>query len=95
MTKSAQVSFIVSMAQELGEKGIRVNGVAPGPVWTALQISGGQPPENIPEFGQNTPLQRAGQPVELSDTYVLLASDSGSYITGQVFGVTGGMPINM
>lgn len=94
MTKTAQRSFIISMAQQLGEKGIRVNGVAPGPVWTPLQISGGQPPENIPEFGQTTPLERAGQPVELADTYVLLASDSGSYITGQIYGITGGMPIN-
>ncbi|GAB3067734.1 SDR family oxidoreductase [Salinicoccus sesuvii] len=94
MTKTAQRSFIISMAQQLGSKGIRVNGVAPGPVWTPLQISGGQPPENIPEFGQTTPLERAGQPVELADTYVLLASDSGSYITGQIYGITGGMPIN-
>lgn len=94
MTKSAQRSFIISMAQQLGEKGIRVNGVAPGPIWTALQISGGQPTESIPEFGQTTPLGRAGQPVELADTYVLLASESASYITGQIYGITGGMPIN-
>lgn len=93
MTKSCNISITKSLAAQLGEKGIRVNCVAPGPVWTPLQISGGQPQENIPNFGKNQPLQRAGQPVELADVYVLLASDNASFITGQVYGITGGAPI--
>lgn len=93
-TKSAIVSITKSLASQLGEKGIRVNSVAPGPIWTALQITGGQPQEKIPEFGQKVTLQRAGQPVELSDVYVFLASESASYVTGQVYGVTGGVEIN-
>ncbi|AVP36285.1 SDR family NAD(P)-dependent oxidoreductase [Staphylococcus felis] len=94
MTKSCNVSLTKGLAAQLGPKGIRVNAVAPGPVWTPLQICGGQPQVNIPEFGQNQPLQRAGQPVELADVYVLLASENASFITGQVYGVTGGAPIN-
>ncbi|WJP97938.1 SDR family oxidoreductase [Macrococcus bovicus] len=93
-TKSAIVSITKSLATQFGEKGIRVNSVAPGPIWTALQITGGQPQEKIPEFGQKVDLKRAGQPVELSDVYVFLASDSASYVTGQVYGVTGGVQIN-
>ncbi|BAH16797.1 SDR family oxidoreductase [Macrococcoides caseolyticum] len=94
MTKSCNISMTKSLAAQLGPKGIRVNSVAPGPVWTPLQISGGQPQDNIPEFGKKEPLGRAGQPVELADVYVLLASDNASYITGQVYGITGGSPIN-
>lgn len=94
MTKSCNVSLTKGLASQLGSKGIRVNAVAPGPVWTPLQICGGQPQDNIPDFGKNMPLQRAGQPVELADVYVLLASDKASYITGQVYGITGGAPIN-
>lgn len=94
MTKSSQVAFVLAMTQQLAEKGVRINAVSPGPVWTVLQVAGGQPQESIPEFGQKEPLKRAGQPVELADTYVLLASDSASYITGQVYGITGGTPIN-
>ncbi|KMT58870.1 oxidoreductase, short-chain dehydrogenase/reductase [Listeria fleischmannii 1991] len=94
MTKSCEISLIKSLAPQLGGKGIRINAVAPGPIWTPLQICGGQPQDNIPEFGQNQPLMRAGQPVELASVYVLLASDEASYITGQVYGVTGGAPIN-
>lgn len=94
MTKSCNISMTKSLATQLGPKGIRVNSVAPGPVWTPLQISGGQPQDNIPEFGKKEPLGRAGQPVELADVYVLLASDNASYITGQVYGITGGSPIN-
>lgn len=94
MTKSCNISLTKSLSAQLGPKGIRVNAVAPGPIWTALQISGGQPQESIPEFGQNQPLQRAGQPVELAYVYVLLASNNASYITGQVYGITGGAPIN-
>ncbi|AVQ33822.1 KR domain-containing protein [Staphylococcus muscae] len=93
MTKSCNVSLAKGLAAQLGPKGIRVNAVAPGPVWTPLQISGGQPQEKIPNFGKNQPLQRAGQPVELADIYVLLASEGGSFITGQVYGITGGAPI--
>ena len=76
------------------EKGIRLNGVAPGPIWTPIQISGGQLQEALPEFGQDSYLGRAGQPVELAATYVHLASSESSYTTGQVYGVTGGQPIN-
>ena len=83
-----------SFSEQLGEQGIRVNCVAPGPFWSPLQITGGQPQLAIPQFGQDTPLGRAGQPVELSGTYVLLASEESSYTTGQVFGVTGGIQIN-
>ncbi|WP_167628498.1 SDR family oxidoreductase [Listeria valentina] len=94
MTKSCLISLTKSLAAQLGSKGIRINAVAPGPIWTALQISGGQPQDSIPEFGQKQPLKRAGQPAELASVYVLLASDEASYITGQVYGVTGGAPIN-
>ncbi|RXK18481.1 SDR family oxidoreductase [Macrococcus sp. DPC7161] len=94
MTKSCNISMTKSLAAQLGPKGIRVNSVAPGPIWTPLQICGGQHQDKIPDFGKKEPLQRAGQPVELADVYVLLASDNASYITGQVYGVTGGSPIN-
>ncbi len=89
-TKSAIVAFTRALAKQLAPKGIRVNSVAPGPIWTALQVSGGQPQEKLPEFGQNTPLKRAGQPVELAAIYVLLASQESSYVTAEVYGVTGG-----
>ncbi|PZF87572.1 NAD(P)-dependent dehydrogenase [Listeria ivanovii] len=94
MTKSCLISITKSLAEQLGDKGIRINAVAPGPIWTALQISGGQPQDSLPDFGQDQPLQRAGQPAELASVYVLLASDEASYITGQVYGITGGAPIN-
>lgn len=89
-TKGAIVTFTKGLAEELAEKGIRVNAVAPGPVWTPLQPSHGQPQDKITEFGKNTPLGRAGQPAELAPTYVFLASQESSYISGQVIGVTGG-----
>jgi hypothetical protein len=89
MTKAAQVAFTKALAQELGPKGIRVNAVAPGPIWTPL-IPATEWPDKLPSFGQNTPLQRAGQPAELAPAYVLLASDQGSYISGAVLPVTGG-----
>lgn len=89
-TKGAITAFTKGLAAQLAEKGIRVNGVAPGPIWTALQICGGQPQEALPEFGQNELLQRAGQPAELAPVYVLLASNESSYITGQIYGITGG-----
>ncbi|PZG54585.1 NAD(P)-dependent dehydrogenase [Listeria ivanovii] len=94
MTKSCLISITKSLAEQLGDKGIRINAVAPGPIWTALQISGGQPQDSLPDFGQDQPLQRAGQPAELASVYVLLASDEASYTTGQVYGITGGAPIN-
>lgn len=93
-SKAAIISLTKSFSEQLGEQGIRVNCVAPGPFWSPLQITGGQPQSAIPQFGQDTPLGRAGQPVELSGTYVLLASEDSSYTTGQVFGVTGGIQIN-
>jgi NAD(P)-dependent dehydrogenase (short-subunit alcohol dehydrogenase family) len=93
-TKTAIIAFTRGLAKQLAPKGIRVNSVAPGPVWTPLQICGGQPSDVIPEFGQQTPLQRAGQPVELAGVYVHLASEESSYTTGETYGVTGGMHIN-
>ena len=89
MTKAAQVAFTKALAQELGPKGIRVNAVAPGPIWTPL-IPATEWPDKLPSFGQDTPLGRAGQPAELAAAYVLLASDHGSYISGAVLPVTGG-----
>ena len=89
-TKGAIMVFVKGLAKQLADKGIRVNGVAPGPVWTPLQVTGGQPTDRLPEFGANTPLGRSGQPVELAPLYVLLASDESSYSTGQIFGAVGG-----
>ncbi|WP_104195413.1 SDR family oxidoreductase [Cryobacterium sp. M15] len=89
MTKAAQVAFTKALAEQLGPKGIRVNAVAPGPIWTPLIPATGWP-EKLPTFGQDTPLGRAGQPAELAPAYVLLASDEGSYISGAVLPVTGG-----
>ncbi|WP_409368533.1 SDR family oxidoreductase [Lysinibacillus sp. 38-6] len=94
-TKGAISNFMVSLSAYFATKGVRVNGVAPGPIWTPLQLDNGQLEGQIPAFGQNTPLGRAGQPVELAPVYVLLASDEGSYITGQIYGVTGGKPIDL
>ena len=88
-TKGAIVSFTRSMALSLVSKGIRVNGVAPGPVWTPLQPAS-YPAEYIMTFGTNTPMRRAGQPVELAPTYVYLASDDSTYVTGQIIHVNGG-----
>ncbi|ORI84928.1 NAD(P)-dependent oxidoreductase, partial [Leuconostoc lactis] len=80
-----------SLAKQLANRGIRVNSVAPGPIWTPLQIVGGQLPENIPTFGQSTPIGRAGQPAELAGAYVFLASNESSYVTGESINVTGGL----
>ncbi|MGY2258894.1 SDR family oxidoreductase [Pseudomonas sp. SDO55104_S430] len=91
-TKGAIANFTAGLAQMLGPKNIRVNSVAPGPIWTPLIVST-MKEETIQNFGGNTPLGRPGQPVEVAPIYVLLASDEGSYITGQRFGVTGGKPI--
>jgi NAD(P)-dependent dehydrogenase (short-subunit alcohol dehydrogenase family) len=91
-TKAAIANFSASMAQLLGEKGIRVNSVAPGPIWTPL-IPATMPSKKVQNFGDDTPLGRAGQPAELAAVYVLLASDDGSYISGARVAVTGGRPI--
>ena len=90
-TKCAIIGFTRALAKQVASKGIRVNCVAPGPIWTPLQICGGQPQENIPEFGKKVPLKRAGQPVELAPVYVFLASGESSYVTAEVYGVTGGL----
>jgi NAD(P)-dependent dehydrogenase (short-subunit alcohol dehydrogenase family) len=89
-TKAAIVAFTKALAKQVAEQGIRVNAVAPGPVWTPLQPSGGQPQEKLVEFGKNVPLKRPGQPVECAPVYVLLASQEASFITGETYGVTGG-----
>ncbi|WP_116090453.1 SDR family oxidoreductase [Sphingomonas crusticola] len=89
-TKGAIMIFTKALAKQLAKKGIRVNGVAPGPIWTPLQVAGGQLPGKMGEFGANTPLGRPGQPAELAALYVLLASQEDSYSTGQIFGATGG-----
>ena len=89
-TKAAIVAFTKALAKQVAEKGIRVNAVAPGPVWTPLQPSHGQPAEAIPEFGGQVPLGRPGQPAEVAPAYVFFASQESSYITAEVLGVTGG-----
>ncbi len=89
-TKGAIKAFTQSLAKQLAPRGIRVNAVAPGPIWTPIQVSGGQLQEALPEFGQDTPLKRSGQPAELAGIYVFLASQESSYVTAQFFGVTGG-----
>lgn len=91
-TKAAIANMTASLAQLLGEKGIRANSVAPGPIWTPL-IPSTMPVEKVTQFGSDTPLGRAGQPAELAPVYVLLASDEGSYISGARVAVTGGRPI--
>lgn len=92
MTKGAIAIFIKAMSKQLIPKGIRVNGVAPGPVWTPLQPSGGQSEDKLVTFGADTPYKRPGQPAECAALYVLLASQDASYISGEIFGVTGGHP---
>ena len=89
-TKAATMNYIKSLAKQLAPKGIRVNGVAPGPIWTPLQVSGGDTQEKIKSFGAQTPLGRPGQPAELASIYVLLAANDGSYATGQIYGSSGG-----
>jgi len=89
-TKGAIMIWAKGLAKQLAKQGIRVNAVAPGPVWTPLQVTGGQPTEALPKFGADTPLGRAAQPAELAALYVLLASPEASYSTGQVFGAVGG-----
>jgi len=90
LTKAATMNFVKSLAKQFGPKGIRVNGVAPGPIWTPLQISGGDSQEKIKTFGSQTPLGRPGQPAELASIYVQLAANDASYANGQIYGAAGG-----
>lgn len=92
-TKAAIVAFTKSLAKQVIAQGVRVNAVAPGPIWTPLQPSGGQPRDKIPTFGSQTPMGRPGQPAECAPLYVFLATQESSYITGETFGVTGGTPL--
>src|SRR6195952_493593 len=89
-TKAATMNYVKSLAKQLAPKGIRVNAVAPGPIWTPLQVSGGATQEKLEKFGGQTPLGRAGQPAELGSIYVQLAAADASYATGQVYGAAGG-----
>jgi len=91
-TKAAINNFTKGLATQLAPKGIRVNSVAPGPIWTPLQVSDGQPKEALPHFGKNTPLGRAGQPTELAPAYVFLTSSESSYVVGETLNVNGGQP---
>lgn len=89
-TKGAILGFTRSLAKNLIKKGIRVNGVAPGPIWTPLNPSGGQRPEDIPEFGKDTPMGRPGQPNEVAPCFLFLACEDSSYMAGQVLHPDGG-----
>jgi NAD(P)-dependent dehydrogenase (short-subunit alcohol dehydrogenase family) len=89
-TKAATMNYVKSLAKQLGPKGIRVNGVAPGPIWTPLQVSGGATQEKLMHFGEKYPLGRAGQPAELASIYVQLAANDASYTTGNIYGAGGG-----
>jgi NAD(P)-dependent dehydrogenase (short-subunit alcohol dehydrogenase family) len=89
-TKAATTSYVKSLAKQLAPKGIRVNGVAPGPIWTPLQVSGGATQEKLQQFGGQTPMGRPGQPAELASIYVQLAASDASYATGQIYGAAGG-----
>ena len=89
-TKAATMNYVKSLAKQLGAKGIRVNGVAPGPIWTPLQVSGGAPEGKVVTFGATAPLGRPGQPAELAGIYVRLAESDGSYTTGNIHGAGGG-----
>lgn len=91
-TKAAINNFTKGLGQQLAPRGIRVNAVAPGPIWTPLQVSDGQPKDALPEFGKSTPLGRAGQPTELAPAYVFLTSTESSYVIGETLNVNGGSP---
>jgi NAD(P)-dependent dehydrogenase (short-subunit alcohol dehydrogenase family) len=90
MTKAAIANFTKGLAKQMVKRGIRVNGVAPGPFWTALQVTGGQTTQNVEKFGEQVPMGRPGQPAEIAPLYVQLASTEASYVTGQIFGASGG-----
>jgi NAD(P)-dependent dehydrogenase (short-subunit alcohol dehydrogenase family) len=92
-TKASIVAFTKALAKQVIDKGVRVNAVAPGPVWTPLQPSGGQPMDKVKNFGSSVPLKRPGQPIEVAPVYVHLASDESSFTTGETYGVTGGNPL--
>jgi NAD(P)-dependent dehydrogenase (short-subunit alcohol dehydrogenase family) len=89
-TKAATMNYVKSLAKQLAPRGIRVNGVAPGPIWTPLQVSGGATMEKLKGFGGDAPMKRPGQPAELASIYVQLAAADASYATGQIYGATGG-----
>ncbi|HEY2710758.1 MAG TPA: SDR family oxidoreductase [Caulobacteraceae bacterium] len=89
-TKAATMNYVKSLAKQLGPKGVRVNGVAPGPIWTPLQVAGGATMEKLEQFGGQTVLGRPGQPAELASIYVQLAAEDASFATGQVYGSAGG-----
>ena len=89
-TKAATMNFVKSLAKQFAKKGIRVNGVAPGPIWTPLQVSGGTSMEKLEKFGEQAPMGRPGQPAELASIYVQLAASDASYATGQIYGAAGG-----
>lgn len=91
-TKAAINNFSKGLGQQLAPKGIRVNAVAPGPIWTPIQPSKGQPKEKLPHFGQNTPMGRAGQPTEVAPAFVFLTSAESSYVIGETLHVNGGIP---
>jgi NAD(P)-dependent dehydrogenase (short-subunit alcohol dehydrogenase family) len=92
-TKAAEKAFVQALgAQWIDSKGVRVNAVAPGPIWTVLQPSGGQPQDAVQTFGEQVPIKRPGQPAELAPAYVFLASQESSYVIGETYGVTGGNP---
>ena len=91
-TSKESITYTATASKIIAEDGVRVNAVAPGPFWTPLQPSGGQPQDKIEEFGSQVPLGRPGQPAEIASTYVFLATQESGYITGEVFGVTGGDP---
>ena len=91
-TKAAVNNFSKALAQQLAPRGIRVNVVAPGPTWSALQVSGGYPTDQLPTYGQDTPLGRAGQPAELAPAFVFLASGESSFVVGETLNVNGGFP---
>jgi NAD(P)-dependent dehydrogenase (short-subunit alcohol dehydrogenase family) len=93
-TKGAITAFTRSLSENLIEEGIRVNAVAPGPIWTPLNPFGGQPPEAIPDFGKNTPMGRPGQPNEVAPSFLFLACEDSSYMSGQVLHPNGGTIVN-
>lgn len=89
-TKAATMNYVKSLAKQLAPKGIRVNGVAPGPIWTPLQVSGGATMDKLEKFGSQSPMGRPGQPAELASIYVQLAASDASYTTGHIYGAAGG-----